>query len=124
MRMPSFRKTWVIAALLAVLAQREVRSQAPDAAKKDDSSTLAQRLEKILADLRSVDPAAWEARIQDLERRIADHRAKAAALREEAKKLEASAASEEGHAKALAAEIEKQKALRQLLGQGPALPAT
>ncbi|MBL8898741.1 MAG: PQQ-binding-like beta-propeller repeat protein [Planctomycetes bacterium] len=81
-----------------------------------------ERLEALLQDLRSLGPSIWEAKLARVERRIADHRARAAQLRAQIEELTAELARTEARAGAAEGELAELRALAQHVHPGE-LPA-
>ncbi|MBK9384350.1 MAG: hypothetical protein IPN34_05950 [Planctomycetes bacterium] len=81
-----------------------------------------ERLEALLHDLRALGPTIWEAKLARVERRIADHRARAAQLRAQIEELSAELARTEARAGAAEGELTELRALAQHVHPGE-LPA-
>jgi hypothetical protein len=81
-----------------------------------------ERLDALLRDLRALGPSIWQTKLARVERRIADHRTRAAGLRAEIEKLSAELARAEARATEAEAELLELRALAQHVHPGE-LPA-
>lgn len=103
------------------LAQEPPPPPSPPAPARISEHEL-ERLDALLRDLRALAPSIWQAKLTRVERRISDHRTRAAGLRAEIEKLSAELARAEARAAEAEAELEELRALAQHVHPGD-LPA-
>jgi hypothetical protein len=113
-----FRNLAVRLALLGLAPIGFAQEEAPPRVPEHE----LERLEALLQDLRALGPSIWEAKLARVERRIADHRARATQLRAQIEELTAELARTEARAGAAEGELAELRALAQHVHPGE-LPA-
>lgn len=83
--------------------------------EKEKKESDAEKLDRLLRELRQIDGNQWQAKLKQLQGQAQQHRQRATQMRKEAQELEAAAKTEEHQAKKVEAELQRLQELMRVL---------